>query len=109
DYNSDGVARVGSIAYGSSVVRCERDVVEPDVDFIDDVAYKRIYLLQCSDFSFEVSVMACNVGGFYVDENEVLVLASFDDCFGLCFVICLDSTGCAPDIHDFHARDLRYP
>ena len=50
----------------------------------------------------EVAIMACDVGRFYVDENEVLVLASFDHCLGLCFVVCLDPATCALDVRDLH-------
>ena len=73
------------------------------------MAYKRIYFFQGSNFAFEIAVMTCYVGCFYVDENEVLVFASFDDCLGLCFVICLDTASCAPDIHDLHSCGCRYP
>ena len=90
------------IANRSSVVGCQRDIIEPDIDLVYDVAYEPIHLFQSSDFAFEVAIMACDVGRFYVDENEVLVLASFDHCLGLCFVVCLDPATCALDVRDLH-------
>src|SRR5213593_652887 len=65
-----------SIANRSSVVGCQRDIIEPDIDLVYDVAYEPIYLFQSSDLAFEIAIMACDVGRFYVDENEVLVFAS---------------------------------
>src|SRR2546425_1793955 len=103
NYDRDWVAGMRPIAYRGSVVGCQRDIIEPYVDFIDNVAYEAIHLFQRSDFAFEIAIMACDVGRFYVDENEVLVFASFDDCLGLCFVVRLDPATCALDVHDLHS------
>ena len=58
---------MSSVPDRGCVVGCQRDVVEPNIDFVDDMPDKCIHFFQGSDLALEIAVMTGDVGRLYMD------------------------------------------
>src|SRR3989441_1795840 len=76
DYDRDWVAGMRPIAYRGSVVGCQRDIIEPYVDFIDNVAYEPFTLSCLLNLLLESPSWPCISGPFTGSRSEFLLFAA---------------------------------
>src|SRR5207302_1221316 len=104
DYYRDGVARVESVSNGRRVVGGERDIVGSNIYLVDNVSHQRIDLFERSDFALEVRVVAGDVWGLDVYDDEVLVLGSLDYGLRLSLIVRLNAPCRSSNVDNIDAR-----
>src|SRR2546425_3941960 len=91
NYDWDGVAGMESVSNGCRVVGCERNIVGSNIYLVDNVSHQRIALFERSDFALEVRVVARDVWGFDMYDDEVLVLCSLNYGLRLSLIVRLNA------------------
>src|SRR6266571_4697893 len=104
DYYRDGVAGVESVSNGCRVVRCERNIVGSNIHLVDNVSHQRIDLFERSDLALEVRVVAGDVWGLDVYNDEVLVLCSLDYGLRLSLIVRLNAPCRSSNVDNINAR-----
>src|SRR5207302_11425631 len=103
DYYRDGVAGVESVSNRRRVVGGERDIVGSNIYLVDNVSHEGVDLLEGSDFSLKVGVVACDVWGLHVYDDEVLVLGSLDYSLRLRLIIRLNAASRSSHVNNIDA------